>query len=625
MFKRKANTAEEPETTNEVVQPIPRHIPSQSVTLNFTMRTWEEIAPGKLYYLPLCQNPKYMMDKCMLNQFNQFANLWATMEIHQPKVRMSNFIMLQDDLRVQNNTPTDATAFTQVVYMLHYKPKAHQMYFALQNLGDDDFYTGSNLVYELEPKLPNVSRLVEVENFDNFERLLVKTADPGITAGFQPYSDININTANGQIKDKYIPPTYQPAGDDDVNRLCRIAANLQPEITDTVNDNTFIPNGSQLLFSRNQDKIEFVKYGDTIEFDIVTNLDNKQLLANKMNDFTETVQFALKDKGGKCREYLTEWCWPGPNRPYYSRSSNLDGRTLPVIMNKALKPLQHHFFCMPPIKKPNGALLGQRCSMVMEQHFAVTFNFSTAVWPTEEEEEIDTSESKFLLAQKEAINVRRNIYGVPGSESPLAPSPFCGPGKTPTDCGGPCPEDTWDGFVNFFATKITDSQFRELYRNSDNANLYPDANVTRISAEYFRTEYWLTDPSTQAGWLKCIESADNYMCIDVSEPQTRTINGVKYILWGQMGNDTNVHFFRQDYVEGVESQHYLYINASIYLALRGNMMSCTTVAPAPSNNCYCEKNKDAGVTTHKKKRARMEAEQQYANETFNKKTILFFS
>lgn len=630
MFGGKKSTKKDEEPTQSMetaVQPIPRHLPSQSVTLNFTMRTWEEVAPGKLYYLPICQNPLYIMDKCMLNQFYQFSSLWATMEIHKPQVKLSNFIMLQDDLRVQNNTPTDATAFTQVVYMLHYQPKNQQMYFALQNLGDDDLYLGANLVYDLQPKRPNVSRMVEIDNFDNFERLLIKTADPGTTAGFCPGTSLTIRDS-GQLVEKYISPDFRS----DPDKLCRVAANLQPYIAEDDTDTTFIKNGSQLLFSRNQDKIEFVKYGDTIEFDIVTNLENKRILSNKMNDFTETVQVTLKDKAGTCREYLTEWCYPGPNRPYYSRSTNLEGQAFPMLLNKKLKPLQHHFFCMPPIKKPNGALLGQRCSFLLEQHFSVTFNFSTAIWPSLDEEDIDISEERYLLEQKEAINLRRNIYGVPGSLDPPKSSPFCGFNKIPTDCGQACPVNDWSGLIHFFVTQVTGSDWEQMYTISPNPNEIPDNQVFRISAEYFRTEYWTADNSTQNAWLQMLEDPTKYMVVEVTEAQSRTIDGVDYLLFGEVGNDVNTNYFWLVYKDGMPKHQYIYINATQFIKIRNNFMDCTNPGPSKAvwnsetkGPCWCQAERDACEKMPSKKRKRIEAEKEYAGERFDRRTIMFYS
>lgn len=128
MFKRKAEDAGGV-AKEQKVEPIPRVLPQNTITLNFTQRTWEEISPTKLYYLPLSQTVKYMMDPAMLSQFSKFKNMWETMTINDVGFRISNCILLQDDLRVQNNTPTDATAFTQVCYMIHYTPHRQNQFF----------------------------------------------------------------------------------------------------------------------------------------------------------------------------------------------------------------------------------------------------------------------------------------------------------------------------------------------------------------------------------------------------------------------------------------------------------------------------------------------------------------
>ena len=56
----------------EVVNPIPRQFKTNSITLHFTQRTWEEIGPGDLKYFPICQNPLILMDKFHIKMFNKF-------------------------------------------------------------------------------------------------------------------------------------------------------------------------------------------------------------------------------------------------------------------------------------------------------------------------------------------------------------------------------------------------------------------------------------------------------------------------------------------------------------------------------------------------------------------------
>lgn len=451
MFKRKASgDTDEGSSKEQKLEPIPRNLKPQSITLNFSNRTWEEIAPGELYYVPMCQNPRYMLDTAMMNQFEKFRDIFSTFEIHTPKVRFANLVFLQDDLRVQSNTPTDATAFTQVCYLLQYVPTRNTEYFKLQNKTDDESLKGENLTYELKPKN---SQLVKLHGFNNFESLEICPAFIHENAGFVPTQAVKTYGAYN-LADTYIAPNTK------TDAFGAFAANLQPE--DRVDQ--FIQNADHPTMSRNLDKISVYKYGDTIEVPIITNLEDKKLTNNIMNVFFDNVTLDVTGSGKDKLKYVAEWCWPGPNRPYFTRSSNFDSNTSPILNAKDLQPLKHHFFCMPPIKKPNGALLGQRCSVMMEQSFSVTLNFTQSVFDTEEE--------KHIMAQKDGIILRRNLYGRL-SKTAEDPSPFCGTvGKfqcNPTNPPSPipCPTDSWIGWDAILGL-LTAEQLGQIFTVTNN-------------------------------------------------------------------------------------------------------------------------------------------------------------
>lgn len=611
-------TGEKPGEQNAIVEPIPRVIPQQCVTLNFSMRTWEEIGPGKLYYLPVCQNPIYMMDKLMINQFNTFKGLWATMEIHKPKVRMSNFIMLQDDLRVQNNTPTDATAFTQVVYLVHYTPKNQSMYFALQNLQDDNFLTGPYLTYGLQPKNPNVSRLVEIDNFDNFERLLIKTANPGKTAGYDPNKNlIALPEDDFKIKSTYIKPGEL---DEDARK---IAANLQPDISETTP--YFIENGSQLLFARNLDKINFYKYGDVAEIDIETNLEGKKLMSENVNDFTQDINIERYYTAGSTlvtKTYATEWCWPGRNRPYYSRSTNLDINTFPDQLAKDLKPLKHHFFCMPPIKKPNGALLGQRCSVLLEQSFSVTLHFPTSIFAGENEEMEDTPMDE-IPDQNSGIMLRRNVYGKPASDRPVEKNWYCGTGRIPSGCGlGGCPENSVQQWLNFINANIRDEDFEQMFNISDNPNEYKEEDVVRMTYNYVDDSFFVHSPNFKDAWVDMLDGKKMAVLITVTEGREVIQDNVKMWRLGEIvASGQYINYFQMpSRSSSMGNYRYLYLNVAHFVAIRNNLFSC--VVPTlnePKNSPIVEK--------RGKKRRRREDEEFAAGDdlVFNKNAHVFYS
>lgn len=405
-FKKSLQQGGPVTAAEEKVDPIPRHLPSQSVTLNFTQRTWEELGPGELLYLQLAQTPRYMFDDAMRNQFNKFKELWHTMEIHKPRARISNLIMLQDDLRVQSNTPTDATAFTQVVYLLKYCPKGQKQYFKL-----NDHYNASNLqrtrtlkykfgTRTLEAQTTK-SQLVSIEGFKDFESLGIAGAKANYFAGFNPSGKVDM-TLN-VINDPYIPPNYN-------GQLAAASGNLRPKD----NAANFIPPTNSITLARNQDSISFYKYGDVIDIPITTNIEGMQLQNNPLHNFLDDT-YITEDND----KYLLEFCWPSRNRPFLNRGSYYTTNLDQMTEGKKFAPLSHCFFAMPPIKKPNGALLGQRCSFLLEQEISITFNFNQSTFfGTEEDDAMQTH-------QDDTILLRPNIYPKPVLAKPN-PSIFCG-------------------------------------------------------------------------------------------------------------------------------------------------------------------------------------------------------
>lgn len=414
---------------DDKTNPIPRQLKVQEITLHFVQRSWEEIGPGELKYLPLSQTPYYMFDQAMLGQLYKFKNLWATAYYHTPKARMSNLIMLQDDLINQGGTPMETTAFTQACYMLKYQPTKQQMYFQLANI--DNCQTGQRtlLHYNLsETKCgSDYSYLINLANYSDFEKLAILPAKIDEYAGFNPHQLVDVKGGSvSQIKNIYIAP------DPGSGALTNYGANLQPEtipVIDTL---------KQVTWCRNLDHISLHKYGDVVEFPITTNLEGVPLLKNERNDLT-TRSIKVEDQVNKY-EYYQEFCWPGNNRAYYHRDDNLAEYDV-YSKNKSFKPLSHHFITMPPIRKANGALLKQRCSFLLEQSFSITFHAAESVWGAD-------SNDEYILNQKNGVILRPNLYGKVNSakkdEHALWPKNYI------LNCKNPdiCPYD------NSFATLI---------------------------------------------------------------------------------------------------------------------------------------------------------------------------
>lgn len=568
MYKKRSHT--EMESTNsddpqekgktgsaadESQQPKKRSIPVRSVTIPFFQRTWEEIPPGKMFYLPTCQNPKYMFDDIMENQFNKYRPLWCTMTISKPKVRISNIIMLQDDLRVQNNTPTDATAFTQVCYLMHFCPQNQKNFFKLMTVDNFTDYTGKDLTYEMEPNISH-TQLVQVQGFEIFEMMGLVASSVQDVAGFDPTGAVEVVAQN--IVTPYIPPRVQ-------SPLSVLSGNLQPASNV---DKIWVPNMMQILLARNLNGLSFHKYGDELNFEIETNLEGVHLLNDEKNNF-----LAERVINSGTSDYLSEWCYPGRNRPFLSRSANLDPGTDPVTQNKNFKPLQHHFFMMPPILKPNGALLGQRCSFILEQSFEVTFHFPTSLFDT-----VDPHINvQNFIHQDSAVILRRNFYGKKGLP-PVENSYFCGAGTAISCNPGPCPPDTFAGWSSFMTTTISKDDFKQSY-----TIVVKDPGPEMIHIEASDGFFTNADITTNLPkWLDMLKTGTS-LCFICPNGQQQEIDGVPYWVLGSLTSLTGTRYFGVVY-RGPETKD------NIYLLFDGtdfkdiyyrNGITCATYSTAP--------------------------------------------
>ena len=129
-------------------------------------------------------------------------------------------------------------------------------------------------------------------------------------------------------------------------------------------------------------------------------------------------------------EYDTQFLYPGNNRQMLCRCTNYDPNTHCVLHNKDHKKLRYHFIKMPPIKKPNGALLGHRCSAICEQTFSITIGFQQSVfngmeYDVKTQEITPNPNDVNVLYQNHLYINRRAIYGQV-KESTAPPIPLDG-------------------------------------------------------------------------------------------------------------------------------------------------------------------------------------------------------
>lgn len=412
------------ETVNN---PIPRLFRQNSITIHITQRTFEEISPGELKYCPTDQYWAAMFDKFHYNQFKQYFDQCVTYELSSPpKVRISNLLMLQDDQTTMSGTPKDNSVFTQACYMMTYHPKGMRQWF---KLGQSSDCMTSQKYLKYKPMQYNecnmISQMIKIgeNDYTDFEKLVINPAQTNLYAGWgeedvtvnktNPIgTNCNVNTqATGShlIKDipksdldpRYVENVYISPRGQLRNFSCSVSG-CEPHI----------PMGKHTTYCRNLDKISLHKYGDVIEWTTTTNLEGVKLLKHKHNNPFWGVT-NIKKAPNKTDELAIKWafCYPSENRPFYCRKDNFD-ITGTIEANRNFKPLSHHFFTMPPIKKGDGSLIKQRCSFTMEQSCVVTFHFP---------ETIAEENYEHTLSQRDAVILRPAIIKIEGVKTEKSP------------------------------------------------------------------------------------------------------------------------------------------------------------------------------------------------------------
>lgn len=374
----------------ESTDPIPRTFGLTQFTLHFRQRSWEEVGPGELWYLPLCQHPFSIFDIAMKKQWEELTNMNYMWELHQPFAKITNLMMLQDDLILQSGTPLETSVFTQANYLLHYSPTRQTEYFTLGNMPCGTVVPDPiEIDYEDKCEMETSYMKKLSDTYTNFENLTINPANIELSAGWVSGQNPRSDAESHEIKDTY----FAPNGNNVIGN--NYSANYQGEAP--VVAANFHP-----TYARNLDKIKFHKYNDDVDLPITTNLNGVKLLKHPNNDpfRTRTPPITFQDTGTAI--YNTKFTYPGQNRPYISRMGNFADNQ-PVNKNKTFANLQHHFFTMPPIKKgSNKELIKQRCSFLLEQGFDVTFYRPESIY---------NDNAGYFLEQKTAAILRPPIFG----------------------------------------------------------------------------------------------------------------------------------------------------------------------------------------------------------------------
>lgn len=392
---------------DEVTNPIPRLFKSNSITIHISQRTFEELSPKELKWIPTSQYFAAMFDQFHYNQFMRYFGRCATYTITKPKVRLSNLLMLQDDYVTSSGTPRDVSVFTQACYMMTFTPQGTKNWFKLgctQDCGRSQDILSYKPLMPTECKL--VSQLVKVgeDKYTDFETLCVNPCKPDIYAGW--------HSTEAEISSKEKPEKQSEVGTESLDEAWDVGKGASKYIWDAYisprnhylgmfscsvkNQDPYIPLMKHTTYMRNLDKIALHKYGETIGFDINTNLEGVPLL-NHMFNYPFQGWYDFKTKSAKQynnKRVQYSFCYPSKNRPFNSRKDNLEIIDT-ITANKELGQLSHHFLTMPPIKKGDGQLIKQRCSFIMEQSISITFHFPETA--TEDEYHNLTNQSNGVL------------------------------------------------------------------------------------------------------------------------------------------------------------------------------------------------------------------------------------
>nr|DAC81439.1 TPA_asm: VP [False wolf spider monodnaparvovirus] len=444
--------------------PIPRLFKTQTLTFHFTNRTWEEVGPGELLYLPTCTSPAYMFSKADLSIFDKYSPLMSTFEIHGFKSRVSNILMLQDEIKSEGGTPRDVTAYTQACYLLVYQPNRINNWFKLGTTSDcAEKQKILSIDMSCKPECNVISQFKKVDGYTDFEHLTINPAKPYQTGGWSGNSatiegledekEEDFGKGKYSIKENFFSPDpNQPLHQYSCNYLGK---------------DDYIPLNTHPSYARNLDSWRLYKYGEEFEIDINTNLDNIKLINNDKNHIVPVWDKLNRNPAPlkQSDDYGVEsiMIYPSRNRPYYSRRDNMNSIG-PIETKNNEGRLQHTFITMPPIKKNDGSLIKQRASFLFEQSCTITMQFP--------EYTSDPSSIYSMIAQNDGVVLRPGIFHI---------GPYKDIPNTPEDT---CDEDTkkWERIINEIENK-----YKAVYLKGERSDGYdtPWGKVAKLGRKLF--------------------------------------------------------------------------------------------------------------------------------------------
>nr|QTE04055.1 MAG: VP [Turdus naumanni densovirus] len=397
-----------------LVAPVPRHIGLWNHTIELNCVSWEEVG-NTIKWLPLHMLPQMFMyanHKQNLHMMQRWMRSSLGYQLHTPTATMSNFQFLQDAITLAAGTPETTTAPTQAAYMIAFSPKNQSSEMFQITDAKANKILGWNIGKTGIGKTNgDANMLVDIGSGDtDFEHLryqVVVTDSEGIqkdlyalgkhSAGFLG----NYNTVDTSDLEPGKSHPFHP----DVGVLLPGAVDGTAPMVSTYYRN----------YVKNASHIKMLKHGDEYSWSIHNNCSN-YILKNKgaagvninsadittstinsevTNDrpkrpFMSTNHPALDVTSQQMKYVPTSgnpnflilgdsaevvFVWPTKENPPYSRKQKESSIGLLNHFAENSKTLNNKFFILAPMKNPDGTLIKQRCSVMLEQKMAVTFWF----------------------------------------------------------------------------------------------------------------------------------------------------------------------------------------------------------------------------------------------------------
>nr|DAC81434.1 TPA_asm: VP [Tasmanian devil feces monodnaparvovirus 2] len=386
--------------------PIPRGPSTKSLCMCFYQRSWEEISSQKLSYLPQSLTPLSFFDGQQLQIIDKMLDAGFLFEIEHMGIKISNFIVLNDQLAASGDTPQEISSVVQRAKIVQFTPNipmttAFQIYDKQKRLSykideqeqpNRDYFRHADITSfeNLEIKgMPSMivnkntnfqgglsnSNIYDVSNYRDF------IGEGGAsTADDEPYYTQNYSERYGP----YLGLEKHPREmfhNDKGKPIWRNALGALIGIFDSGESyrNSEIPT---ITYVKNQHGFSILSPSDVIKKEINTNMKGK-VIEKTMHTITNdelTHHHLFTHRGvvadGTGNLHTTIPVYPSTLNPLIKKEEFIRGAR---AYSHKPKPIQHMFFTMIPINEANGAVMKQRANCFFEQKMVIKFYYNEMV------------------------------------------------------------------------------------------------------------------------------------------------------------------------------------------------------------------------------------------------------